>query len=326
MELEALRESIAEVNSQILEAERLILQTDREDYRDILTINLRSLKEERDRFEDEWEQCAKSVGKDVCVYRIEPQHGGGPDLAAVAEMLSAFQLSVTEIYAGLTNGPSERRRTNTKLRKATAFEIGFVSPGSLIVTLTLKEQQLEIFDDNEFDDDYVTVRNAIDNLYEITTASTMKDMSRFADVLGRPAVRSVKSWLDTHARHNANVFVMWNDSDKDTSRRIQLDSYELIDLREIIDSATESQISYRQEFGRLQAWDADKRTFKLLRDDDDLDLIVGKVSQDVDMDSVVPVRETYLIDLKVIQYPPQAAREWRENFVLQGLQLWRDDG
>lgn len=196
MELAELRNQIEALNKRILDCQRNLVK-----HPDMgsLRLQLQSYTKLRNQLEAQWVELANDLGKDVCTYFIQSTDDSRPSIRAVSDMLLAFQRSLTTVYDAIKSGPKERATTSKSVRNETSLEFGFTSPGSLMVTCTIQNRQISFWEDSL---DTVNASSAIDAIYNIARANEANDILEYSKKFGRPAIRSVYSWVETHLNYD----------------------------------------------------------------------------------------------------------------------------
>ena len=107
-----------------------------------LGLSGKSLQKRLQVLESEFLAETHSLGVDVCSYRLFGGQKLGR-LSGLTRVLSDFQTLVSVIYDAVKSGtPKRRRRVSVDAATETAFDLGYVFPGSLGVVLTMPNERL----------------------------------------------------------------------------------------------------------------------------------------------------------------------------------------
>ena len=298
MELAELRSQIEALNKCILDCQRNLV-----DHPDTgsLRLQLQSYTKLRNQFESQWVELANNLGQDVCTYYIHSADESRPSIRAVSDMLSAFQRSITTVYDALKSGPRERANTSKNVREETSLEFGFTSPGSLMVTCTIQNRQMSFWEDSL---DTVNASSAIDAIYNIAHAGEAHDILEYSKKFGRPAIRSVYSWIATHLNYDSGIRVLWHSHSVSRRRDIRLHRPNLIRLKNIMEEATDQVVEDVDLIGYLDNWNRRMRRFAIVSSvsgEDEDKYISGKIAEAFDMSASVILPGSYNVSLKKIE-------------------------
>ena len=309
MELVGLRHDIEDINQRLDEATRMYAH---DPSREDLSFLIYSLTTQRDDLEMKWVDLAQSFGKHVCVYRIRADEEHRPSVAALSDMLGAFQRSVSVVYDGVINGPKRRARLSREVRDDTRLEFGFTSSGSLMVTMTVQKSQLSFFDDED-------ATTAIDAVLGISQATESKDLLKYAENYGRPAIRSVYEWVCVHAQHGFDIDVSWFPEDDVNERHLVAYNEHLVELQDLIESTNDETVYVEEHLGSLQDWNRKRRKFIFSVDEETPYEVAGVISTKIDIDRDFAVPGYYHARISRVVREEMATKKRHEEVVLEEL-------
>ena len=143
---------------------------------------------------------------------------------------------------------------------------------------------------------------------------------------GTPAVHSVYKWIESHAKHDFGVHVMWQASSVNQWNNIQLHRPDVRHLRDMIESAVKTTVENVDVRCSLQGWDVQRKLFRIHLEhaiQSKFD-VAGRIADALDISDGVVVPAFYEASLTRTLREELATEKVEEKFVLRGLKLLQE--
>jgi hypothetical protein len=200
-DIDSVLERLRRAYAAIAEVEAVAVKSPGDQY---VLANLGALKRDAEDLEQQWEEECRHAQKEVCRYRIIPEHARNYSLAAVSKSLLDFQELFSQIYGALKTGARKRARVSADVAAQTKFNFAFTYPGSLGVALTV-DSEADLFA-NKFDE-------AVKAISEIVSIDDQHDVRDLAKTLGGAVVTKVYDWSRVNFGAGYGIDITWKRTD-----------------------------------------------------------------------------------------------------------------
>lgn len=219
-------------------------------------VGVRSLQKRAEHLENELLTVSRSLGVDVCSYRLFAANESQPQVAGVAGSMGTFQHALSTVFDALTDRPKERARFSPITAQATALTFAYSFAGSAGFVFTIQDEKL-LFDDVD-----TKLGESVRLLFEITRARDSDSIGSFVPRVGHGGIRAVRSWVKSHVDSGLGADVEWHRNEAIVARLFKQPA-EWRELQRIIDKTSEEKTERVTLEGELYAANLKSRTFAM---------------------------------------------------------------
>jgi hypothetical protein len=237
-----LEKRLQNTNALIVQYHNALGSPDNEEYRESLTVSIRSLQKLHKRLEEEFLELAALEQQEIYRYRIIDTTER-PTLGGIAEAWTKFQNLFSVVYSKLTKAPMP-----------SPLGYGYCFEGSVGVVVTLPKLPAGMLAGDPIDDTSAIVFDMVES----------RRIPEIARELGPEPIAAMNEWLSVHTRHGYGIGLEWK-SQRVTKRAIEVQAPELTTLQNVVAEVT-TQVIMKID-GELVAVDVDEKTFRIKGDD-----------------------------------------------------------
>lgn len=217
----------------------------------------RSLAKRMRRLEAELNAAAATRRREVCRYRIIPEHDR-LRIADIGAVLKDYQLLVTVFYAAVKEGAKSNTNVSVAASEETAMEFSYAAAGSAIFAFTSRAEA-DLFDRSDLD-------AAVDTIAQVSAAKDSEQVLRHARRLGAAPIRVLYRWADEHLRGGFSADIEWVRGDEVKSRLL-IQMPEFARLCQAITETSDEEVSDIEVMGELRGADVESRSFHFVTDE-----------------------------------------------------------
>jgi hypothetical protein len=233
-----------------------------------LRASIQGLEKLQESLEREFEKIAHDEELEICRYRLLPEQGERPALAAIAKAWTQYQTLFSSVYDAIKNRNEPKKKPRTRKPRTrkeslaeTQFAFSYTFSGSIGVALTVPAQQTDYFMAR-------LLERTAQTIAEMAKAQTSEALAGFVDRLGVSPVAKLGAWVDAHVAFGAGAGVEW-DISSGPAPTLLVQVQEFKALKQAMDKISEPTEATETVVGLLVAADMDKHTFRMKLDSGD---------------------------------------------------------
>jgi len=303
------RKKIENTNEALSRLSRML--RDRPDAPGLLA-NMQVLERTSRELEQEFSSAAKSMGLEVCTYRLFNDEKNQRSIFSLGMALVNFQSMFSVVYDAIKYGqPKMTAHLHEGIWQETQFDFAYSYPGSIGVAMTLSSE-VDLYG-SPFD-------KAIQTLFGMAKTQTSEAMKEYSRNVGVAPVKAMYAWADALSRAELGVDIKWIGY-RTPELRLILQRPELISLRDTISSMSEEQHTEFSAEGTLIAAHILRKTFGFqYSEGDEVRVINGKFIDAINQAHAATVPAYYMAHFRKTTRTAYSTEEDKIEYLLLRLE------